>query len=158
MPTKQVKFNKYKHKNHPWITYGTIESIKHKDTLYKVLCALTSRSPRYEEAEAHFKMYCAKLQKSIRKAKRDHYKEDFEKSKDNTKKTWDKINTLLNKRAKESTFPTHLLKNGKIVRRDKEIAECFNDFFINIGPKLAREIKTNTEKHKLQLQLSFCRS
>ena len=86
MPTKQVKFNKYKHKNHPWITYGTIESIKHKDTLYKVLCALTSRSPRYEEAEAHFKMYCAKLQKSIRKAKRDHYKEDFEKSKDNTKK------------------------------------------------------------------------
>ena len=53
---------------------------------------------------------------------------------------------ILGKRGKESEFPTHLIHDGQIVKEDAEIAESFNDFFVNIGPKLAKEIKINTNK------------
>ena len=33
-PTKEVKFNKYKHKISPWITAGILNSIKFRDNLY----------------------------------------------------------------------------------------------------------------------------
>ena len=37
MPTKNVKFNRYKHKYSTWITQGLIKSIKYRDSLYKQL-------------------------------------------------------------------------------------------------------------------------
>ena len=33
-PVKEVKFNKYKHKIAPWITYGILNSMKFRDKLY----------------------------------------------------------------------------------------------------------------------------
>ena len=53
---------------------------------------------------------------------------------------------ILEKRGKESEFPTHLIHEGQIVKEDAKIAESFNSFFVNIGPKLANEIKINTNK------------
>ena len=35
IPSKSVKFNKYKHKKSKWITHGVIKSIKDSDQLYK---------------------------------------------------------------------------------------------------------------------------
>ena len=35
MPSKLVRFNKYKHKKSDWITNGILKSIKYKDKLYK---------------------------------------------------------------------------------------------------------------------------
>ena len=37
MPTKLVKFNKYKHKKSMWITQGILRSIQYRDKLYKQL-------------------------------------------------------------------------------------------------------------------------
>ena len=45
-----------------------------------------------------------------------------------------------------SEFPTHLIHEGQIVKEDAKIAESFNSFFVNIGPKLANEIKININK------------
>ena len=36
-PNIQVRFNKYKHKMSTWITMGIMNSIKHKDKLYRIL-------------------------------------------------------------------------------------------------------------------------
>ena len=35
LPTKTVKFNRYKHKNSKWITSGLLRSIQFRDKLYK---------------------------------------------------------------------------------------------------------------------------
>ena len=35
LPTKKVKYNKYKHKDATWITQGIMNSIKFRDDLYK---------------------------------------------------------------------------------------------------------------------------
>ena len=35
MPLEKVRFNKYKDKINPWVTNGILNSIRHKDYLYK---------------------------------------------------------------------------------------------------------------------------
>ena len=153
MPTKKVRFNKYKHKKCPWITYGIIESIKKRDKLSHKLNSSKFGSPRYEKLEKELKDFEAVLQTCKRRAKSMYYKDHFEKRKGNIKMTWKSINDLLGKNNKDSEFPSHLIHNGKIVKDDAEIAECFNDFFINIGPTLAKEIKTsNTKSYKTFLK------
>ncbi len=37
MPTKLVKYNKYKHQKSKWVTFGIIKSIQYRDNLYKKL-------------------------------------------------------------------------------------------------------------------------
>ena len=56
------------------------------------------------------------------------------------KKTWQTINKVLGKRKKLYDIPKTFVCNGKILSGALEIAEGFNDFFANIGPKLAKAI------------------
>ena len=58
----------------------------------------------------------------------------------NIKETWKIINSLINKetkpKAKETTYPTEFRSNGTTITGNKNIANCFNHFFVNIGPSL----------------------
>ena len=64
MPTKKVRFKRYKHKNNAWITQALIISIKHKDKLYKNLHSLSKNDPSYESQKIEFKTYEKKIKKS----------------------------------------------------------------------------------------------
>ena len=57
----------------------------------------------------------------------------------NPRKSWSLINDLLGKKRKSNNI-TELYVNDAIISEDNLIAETFNDFFINIGSKLASEI------------------
>ena len=48
MPSKWVKFNKYKHKKSSWITQGLLKSIKYRDKLYKRLKLIDPNSANYD--------------------------------------------------------------------------------------------------------------
>ena len=37
LPTRKLKFNKYKHKQPKWVTNGILKSIKTKNKLYRIL-------------------------------------------------------------------------------------------------------------------------
>ncbi len=37
MPTKSIKYNKYKHKKSKWVTFGIFKSIHFRDNVYKTL-------------------------------------------------------------------------------------------------------------------------
>ena len=141
LPTKKVRFNRRKHKIAPWMTYGILKSINERDRLQIKLLKTNPRVPGYDEMEENLKKFNAILQTCRRKAKKDFYKKDFEKRKDSIRETWKGINNILNRKSKNSEYPTHLVCEGKIISDDLQIAEAFNDFFINIGPKLSNEIK-----------------
>ena len=52
----------------------------------------------------------------------------------NLMKTWQTINESLNRRKKKQDFPQEFtLANGNVISDPKQIADAFNDFFINIG-------------------------
>ena len=57
----------------------------------------------------------------------------------NVKKSWNLINTLLN-RNKKATNVNELHINDSVVVGDKQIADAFNGYFVQIGPKLAVEV------------------
>lgn len=146
LPKKKVRFNRKKHKIAPWMTYGILKSINKRDSLHAKLLKLNPRSPMYDELAEKLKKYSSVLQTCRRKAKADYYKKDFEKRKDNIKETWKGINNILNRKDKNSQFPTHLVVDGRIVSDDQEIAEAFNNFFINIGPALSNAIEVPQNK------------
>ena len=146
LPTKKVRFNRHKHKIAPWMTYGILESINKKDSMLAKLYKTNPRSSSYALLDDKLKMYSKVLQTLTRKAKISFYTQDFNKRKDSIKDTWNGINKLLNRKGKDNEFPTHLIVDGKILKEDQDIANNFNDFFTNIGPILARDIKTPANK------------
>ena len=59
------------------------------------------------------------------------------------KQTWKHIGTLVKRKTKGQTLPRRIIHNTRTFTPEKDIAELFNNFFVNIGPTLAKEIKTD---------------
>ena len=67
-------------------------------------------------------------------AKRNYYRNAFNRYSTNMKKTWQTINETLNRRKRKRDFPKEFkLANGNSISEPKQIANAFNDFFISIG-------------------------
>ena len=64
----------------------------------------------------------------------------FSKYKDNLKQT------LVKRKTKGQTFPKRITHNNRTFTQEKDNAELFNNFFLNIGPTLAKEIKTDQRR------------
>ena len=141
LPLTEVKFKKYKHKISPWITFTIINSIKTKDKLYVKWKKANPDSLKYVELENLFHSHCSTLQKSIREAKQQYYYKQFENFKSNIKKTWGQINEILSNKKKDSELPSYFCEGNSILTKSEDIADCFNRFFCNVGPKLADSIK-----------------
>ena len=60
----------------------------------------------------------------------------LEKQKANVKETWKILNEVINKRKNKPTCPEYFIKNNKRISKKKDIANGFNNFFTNVGPKL----------------------
>ena len=110
-------------------------SMQEKNLLYRQF--LKRRSTASEEK---YKIYKNKLTGILRHCEKQHYTELFEKNKGNIKEKWKIINGLINKKTKGTTYPTELRSNGNTITGNKNIANCFNHFFVNIGPSLANKI------------------
>ena len=48
------------------------------------------------------------------------------------KKTWKILNSVINKQFNTQTYPEYFMKNNKSIS-DKDIANEFNNFFINVN-------------------------
>ena len=161
-PEKNVRFNKYKHKISPWITMGILKSIHRRDKIYKKLKKLDFNSSSYALVKKELSELNSVLQRLMRKSKRDFYHGEFLKFSGNCKQTWNTISEILNKKTKNSSFPSHFNQevfteksiNGVKTKQsvilkiaDKQtIADQFNVFFSTIGPNLSNDIKYNGTK------------
>ena len=141
-PVKEVNFNKYRHKKNPWITTAILQAIKLKDKLYVNMVKSTPDTPQHEIAKNNFKSHCALLQKWIRRTKTIYYNKQFENFKSDIKKTWQHINEVLSRGKSKSELPNFIICGDKTLTNNKEIADCFNKFYSNIGPQLANSIKS----------------
>ena len=93
------------------------------------------------------------LRKSIRFAKQNYYEDIFETSKScmkkTLKKTWQHINSILNRRKVSMTITGCFCIDGSVVSDPKINAEAFNIFFINVGPSLASKLSNTPVDVKL---------
>ena len=83
--------------------------------------------------------YKNKLTTLLRLAKKKYYARQFELYKRDMKSTWKIINNVLNKHRK-STYINELRCSDRLLNQSPDIAEAINNFFVNIGPDLARNI------------------
>merc|ERR1712208_61586 len=100
----------------------------------------------FTQLETRFKNFCGILQKSIRNAKSLYYYSKFNRDKADMKNTGKQINEIINKKKKISDLPIYFLDNDKILTENIDIANCFNNFFSQIGPTLAQSIKSPPNK------------
>ena len=117
-----------------WLSEGLKNSIKQKKTLSKI-----KRSKFCSQWWTN-KSYKRKLQQLIKVAEKHHYHDLLIKYSNNMKKSWGVIKSIINKNQK-----THIQGRFKIGKKlitsdNKLISNKFNDFFINIGPTLAKSI------------------
>ena len=54
---KIVKFNRKKHKKDPWMTYGILKSVNHKNKLYKNFMKINKDLPLFDNKKQEFNVY-----------------------------------------------------------------------------------------------------
>ena len=139
IPLKETKYDKYKHKKCKWITKGIINSIKFRDKLYKRVKCIPTTDILYETLTLNLRTYNRILKQMIRTAKKQYFKSVFNKYKYNMKKTWDTIKEVLDS-SSSTKFPKYFMINNVRTEDPKQIANKFNEYFVNVGPNLAKEI------------------
>ena len=106
----------------------------HRDYLKRQSVRFTSST--YNEA---YKRCKNKLNKLIKMTKEEYFKTKLSNA-NNSKNSWQAINELLNKKPK-STKVTQLNVDDQVITGDRNIADCFNQYFSSIGCKLSESIQ-----------------
>ena len=132
-PKVRIK-RKYNNRK-PWLTDSLRMSIKTKNKLYycykRINCV---------KNEVKYKTYKSKLQKLLKVAEKQYYQEFLMKYKNNMKKSWGIIKSIINKNKSHLYQTKFKLSDGKIVSDKTTISKHFNEFFLNVGPNLAKTI------------------
>ena len=118
----------------PWITEGLKLSIKHKNKLY---CTSLKHSTEYNINT--YKNYRNKLTSLLKIEENNFYQNQITNNKSNLRKVWAIIKNVINKN-KSKKKSDQFISNNKKITNPSEIANGFNDYFVNIGPTLAAKI------------------
>ena len=135
MPIKMKRIKLYQNKYKPWITHSIIISAKKKNRLYREY--LTKKT---SESKLKYSRYRNKFTSIIRVAEKAYYANRFEALKANIKETWNLINSIIKCNLAKKPNVTEIQVNNHILKEPKEIADKFNEYFVNVGPNLARKI------------------
>ena len=132
------------------MTYGILESINNKNKLYKKFIQTDKINIElFNTLKNEYHIYRARLRRTIRQAKRMFYTRTFFMYKNDTKKTWGVISDTL-KSSDKSKSQVEFKVGNHIIRDTDEIANHFNDYFINISRTLLQQIQpTHSFDHYL---------
>ena len=93
-----------------------------------------------------YKVYKNLFNKICRRAKFDYTSRVYTEHKNNAKKLWSLINSSIGRKAKKGAdIPNFFKDNNVIFDNFLDIAEGFNNFFINIGQKLQQKLPSLTK-------------
>ena len=137
-----LKERKVKEKGELWVTNEILELIYDKDKAWKR--AKTSKDPDDILTAKRLRNYTLSV---IRQAKANYVQQEIGDEANSAKKFWEKINYILPKGTKHKRFNIVDQNSDKLVP-DDETADFINNFFADIGPKLAEKIDTNVSSNK----------
>ena len=129
------------------MTIGILNSIRSRDKLYKKLHQTSSAKPVYFILKERLKNFNSVLRLVINNAKQIFYQNEFNKHKNDIKKTWEIIKSIIKNSDNKNVTPKFILDNNNLhITNKKEIADKFNDFFVNIGTVYSSKIISNGKK------------
>jgi len=80
-------------------------------------------------------------------AKKKYYAEKLEENNYDMKKTWTYLKEAICKNYDRSTLPTMFEVDNVKMNDPNKIAQSFNEFFSNVGPKVNKEVPTTNKKY-----------
>ena len=102
-----------------------------------------------EKLEIQYNECRVSIRKLVKSAKRQHEREKFEKCKNESKQIWQNINNLLGRNNNKHNFVSIVNDEGITLKDLGDIANAFNDYYVNVGPNLAKSIGHSSSKFKL---------
>ncbi|MCG8078589.1 MAG: hypothetical protein JAY75_20420 [Candidatus Thiodiazotropha taylori] len=126
-----VTTHRIKHDVQPdWVTPGILNSMKQRDKL--------KQQGKIEE----YKISRNEVSANIQAAKRSTYKTKIEEGKDDPRSIWKLFKEFgANSKKDENKDFLNLKIGDKIISEDIDLANCFNDYFVNIASKLKEPIE-----------------
>ena len=137
-PFKKLTAKEVRLKSKPWITPQVSKLIRTRDKLF----ARKKRQPNNENVARLYRLFRNRVNRDLKKSKKSYYTSYFEEHKINIKKTWQGIRAIVNTSNRSDQGISQLNVNGKLIDKPKEIANCVNNFFANVGPDLDKKVPT----------------
>ena len=134
-PVKKVKLTQNKDFK-PWFTKGLQNACKKKNNLYARYLKTKSTKDL-----SRYKNYKNKLTSILRNCKKTYFDKILKEQKNNMKGTWKILNEIIRKKKSTTMYPETFTHKNKLFTSDLDIANGFNDFFVNVGPDLASKIE-----------------
>ena len=122
----------------PFVTRGLRLSIERKHKLRQIF-----EKNSTTENEIVYKTHRNKLTSLMRIAERNYFEEQLELNKQDIRKSWKTIKDIIGKNNNVTNSTMNYFINGLETNDPQIVSDAFNDYFIEIGPKLASEITTN---------------
>ena len=142
MPLKTKKRTNRQQMKEAWIIKGIEKSMKKQKQLY--IRHISKNAT--ENDHKKYKEYRGMLQRIKRNAKITHYQKKCIDFKNETKKLWEIINTMIGRtRSKESTIES-LRINNLLTYDANKLTDTFCNFFANVGKEYANKIPTSNYK------------
>ena len=131
------KMNKKDLKLHekPWINPKIQRLMKYRDKLLRKLNRKFT-----ENGEYLYKKVRNRVASELRSSKIKYYNFYFTEHKSNMKMLWSGIRSIINIKNKKMFNISQLVQNGKVVQDPKQIAQIFNNFFINVAAQTDSDI------------------
>ena len=129
-----LKLFKIKQEKQPWITNQLIELIKGKDHALKR--AKKRKDPVLWEEAKRLRNNCTKR---LRDARADYINENLNNNLGEQKKFWKNIQNVIPSHKKKNIGTFNLIDENTGLEINDNIAQFINDFFVNIGPNLAKK-------------------
>ncbi|MEW8547257.1 MAG: reverse transcriptase family protein [Candidatus Thiodiazotropha sp.] len=139
-----IKQHRVKHKNQPqWITPDILDAIKSRDR-----CKSLGNDNEY-------KYWRNKVTRLIKESKKVQYQTFIDNNKNNPGSIYKLFQEVgAGRGCKKSSNITNIINNGSHIEDPTEIANTFNDFFVNVASRI-KEPVTNSNHARLK---EFCQS
>ncbi len=139
-PMENIKIT-YKNR-HPWISLDIKKEIKIREELLS-----DSRDDRNDNNKASkYKQIKNKIITIRRSAEKKYYKEQFELNAHDLRKSWKIIKQIIGKEEKcNKSSQLDFIIEGEIITDNSIISNAFNNYFINVGAALAKNITSQMD-------------
>ena len=125
-PVKKLTPKEVKLKLKPWISPEISKLIRIRDKLF----ARKKRQPDNERVKLLYNNVRNKVNREMKRSKKDYYSSYFEEHKSNIKKTWEGIKKIVNVKNNVTYSISQLNIDGKVIDEPKDIADNINNFLL----------------------------
>jgi len=135
-PIKKLTKKEIKIKSKPWITANIRKLIDHRNKLFN----RKKRQLNNSNIKTLYNLFRNRVNREVKKSKKEYFKIYFEENKSNIQKTWLGIKNIINTKSAFLPKTSQLKINGQAIDNALDISNCFNNFFVNVGPATEKEI------------------